>query len=191
MYYSLSVLELIEQKLITSQVLSSAQKRGILLSQRHVIRLLVKALDLPTIADKAFSVLQSMVIHLHESPCDYSSTRLDGLEEQNGGMPNYLLFFILRHLRPTVSYRAARLMIAILRRAPDLIRPFFIRISGHLAEEGHYHSQSSSSSSNGGTGGNRNSPIAPLTARVSTLNVLTRIALCPLPFHLLSRKVTL
>ena len=187
MYYSTSVLELIEQKLITNPVLSSAQKRSLLLGQRHVIRLLVKALDLPAIADQAFNVLQSMVIHLHESPCDYSSTRLDVVDEQNGGMPNYLLFFILRHLRPTISYRAARLMIAILRRAPELIRPFFIRISGHLAEEGHYNNNSRSS----GVNGSRNSPIAPLTARVATLNVLTRIALCPLPFHLLSRKVTL
>lgn len=170
-------------------MLSSAQKRSILLGQRHIIRLLVKALDFPAIADKAFSVLHNIIIHLHESPCDYSSTRLDVADEQNGGMPNYLLFFILRHLRPTISYRASRLMIAILRRAPDLIRPFFIRISGHLAEENHYHSSSSSNSSN--NNGSRHSPIAPLTARVATLNVLTRIALCPLPFHLLSRKVTL
>ncbi|PWU94012.1 hypothetical protein C4B63_28g84 [Trypanosoma cruzi] len=148
----------------------ATRKRSVLLAQKNIIRLLVKALDHALVSEYAYGILCRIVVELLESPCDYQVMRL---EAEDRGMPNYLLFFILRHLRPKSSPASARLVIFILHQAPDLIRPFFTRVSGHLGEEG-------------GT-----SRISSTTATVATLNLMTRAMLTPIPYHLAAGKARL
>ncbi|RNF26494.1 uncharacterized protein Tco025E_01199 [Trypanosoma conorhini] len=148
----------------------SARKRAVLLAQKNIVRLLVKALDHALVAEYAFGILCRIVVELVESPCDYHVMRL---EAEDRGMPNYLLFFILRQLRPKSSPASARLAIFILHQAPDLIRPFFTRVSSHLGDDG---------------GAAR---ISATTAAVATLNTMTRAMLTPIPYHLAAGKARL
>ncbi|ORC84568.1 uncharacterized protein TM35_000431360 [Trypanosoma theileri] len=148
----------------------SSQKRSVLLSQKHIIRLLVKAIDHPLVSEYASNILYRMVVELVESPSDYQVMRLDA---EDRGMPNYLLFFILRQLRPKSSPASARLVTFILHQAPDLIRPYFTRVSGHLSDDGN------------------SSRISASTAAVATLNLMTRAMLAPIPYHLAAGKAIL
>ncbi|EKF39415.1 hypothetical protein MOQ_000362 [Trypanosoma cruzi marinkellei] len=150
--------------------ISATRKRSVLMAQRNIIRLLVKALDHALVSEYAYGILCRIVVELVESPCDYQVMRL---EAEDRGMPNYLLFFILRQLRPKSSPASARLVIFILHQAPDLIRPFFTRVSSHLGEDG-------------GT-----TRISSTTATVATLNVMTRAMLTPIPYHLAAGKARL
>ncbi|CBZ27386.1 conserved hypothetical protein [Leishmania mexicana MHOM/GT/2001/U1103] len=168
---ALSALRIVRELFVQSRHITAEQKRRVLLAQRNVFRLLVRALEFDPVADNAAAILYAIVDETIESPADYASTRVESLEDQ--GMPNYLLFFLLRQLRPKASERMSQLVLHILQRAPDLIRPYFIRISGHLAEEGSSHG------------------VAPATARVAVLNLITRTFLCPMPYHLAAQQVRL
>ncbi|AYU79143.1 Ribosome 60S biogenesis N-terminal, putative [Leishmania donovani] len=168
---ALSALRVVRELFVQSRHITAEQKRRVLLAQRNVFRLLVRALEFDHVADNAAAILYAIVDETIESPADYASTRVESLEDQ--GMPNYLLFFLLRQLRPKASERMSQLVLHILQRAPDLIRPYFIRVSGHLAEEGSSHG------------------VAPATARVAVLNLMTRTFLCPMPYHLAAQQVRL
>ncbi|KAG5503954.1 hypothetical protein GH5_04810 [Leishmania sp. Ghana 2012 LV757] len=168
---ALSTLRVVRELFVQNRHITAEQKRRVLLAQRNVFRLLVRALEFDPVADNAATILYAIVDETMESPADYASTRVESLEDQ--GMPNYLLFFLLRQLRPKSSERMSHLVLHILQRAPDLIRPYFIRISGHLAEEGSSHS------------------VSPTTARVAVLNLMTRAFLCPIPYHLAAQQVWL
>ncbi|KAH9597244.1 Nucleolar pre-ribosomal-associated protein 1 [Trypanosoma melophagium] len=150
--------------------ISPSQKRSVLLAQKHIIRLLVKAIDHTMVSDYAANILYRMAVELVESPSDYQVMRLD---TDDRGMPNYLLFFILRQLRPKSSPASARLVTFILHQAPDLIRPYFTRVSGHLSDDGN------------------SSRISTSTAAVATLNLMTRAMLAPIPYHLAAGKAIL
>ncbi|KAL7711243.1 Ribosome 60S biogenesis N-terminal [Lotmaria passim] len=168
---SLDALRVVRERFVQSREIASEQKRRVLLAQRHVFRLLVRALEFDPVADHAAGILYAIVDETIESPADYASTRVEALEDH--GMPNYLLFFLLRQLRPKANARMAELVLYILQRAPDLIRPYFIRVSGHLAEEGSSHG------------------VAPTTARVAVINLMTRAFLSPMPYHLAAVQVRL
>ncbi|KAG5492955.1 hypothetical protein JKF63_01535 [Porcisia hertigi] len=168
---ALSALRVVRELFVQSRHIKAEQKRRVLLAQRNVFRLLVRALEFDLVADNAATILYAIIDETIESPADYASTRVESLEDQ--GMPNYLLFFLLRQLRPKANERMSQLVLHILQRAPDLIRPYFIRISGHLVEEGSSHG------------------VAPTTARVAVLNLMTRAFLCPMPYHLASLQVRL
>ncbi|AIN98692.1 hypothetical protein LPMP_240570 [Leishmania panamensis] len=168
---ALSALRVVRELFVQSRHITAEQKRRVLLGQRNVFRLLVRALEFDPVADNATAILYAIVDETIESPADYASTRVESLEDQ--GMPNYLLFFLLRQLRPKTSERMSRLALHVLQRAPDLLRPYFIRISGHLSEEGNSHG------------------VAPTTSRVAVLNLMTRIFLCPMPYHLAAKQVRL
>ncbi|EPY16355.1 hypothetical protein STCU_11365 [Strigomonas culicis] len=163
-----------ETQFITSKSVSTHQKRAVLLGQRSILRLLVKALEYAPAAETAAQVLYRIIVELAESPSDYASSHLESVSGQ--GMPNYLLFTLLRQLRPKCSPLASHLVLFLLHTAPDLIRPFFARVSVHMTEEG------------GSTAMGR---VAASTARVATLNVMTRILQLPLPYHLAARQATL
>ncbi|GET88899.1 ribosome 60S biogenesis N-terminal, putative [Leishmania tarentolae] len=168
---ALSALRVVRELFVQSLQITAEQKRRVLLAQRNIFRLLVRALEFDPVADNAAAILYDIVDETIESPADYASTRVESLEDQ--GMPNYLLFFLVRQLRPKASERMSQLVLYILQRAPDLIRPYFIRVSGHLAEEGSSHG------------------VAPSTARVAVLNLMTRTFLCPMPYHLAAQQVQL
>ncbi|KAG5477711.1 hypothetical protein LSCM1_05007 [Leishmania martiniquensis] len=168
---ALSALRVVRELFVQSRHITAELKRRVLLAQRNVFRLLVRALEFDPVADNAAAILYAIVDETIESPADYASTRVESLEDQ--GMPNYLLFFLLRQLRPKSSERMSQLVLHILQRAPDLIRPYFIRISGHLAEEGSSHG------------------VSPATAQVAVLNLMTRAFLCPIPYHLAAQQVRL
>ncbi|CAG9574526.1 conserved hypothetical protein [Leishmania major strain Friedlin] len=168
---ALSALRVVRELFVQSRHITAEQKRRVLLAQRNVFRLLVRALEFDHVADNAAAILYAIVDETIESPADYASTRVESLEDQ--GMPNYLLFFLLRQLRPKASERMSQLVLHILQRAPDLIRPYFTRVSGHLAEEGSSHG------------------VASATVRVAVLNLMTRTFLCPMPYHLAAQQVRL
>ncbi|CCW62495.1 unnamed protein product [Phytomonas sp. EM1] len=161
-----AALRVFREAFLLSRAISSAEKRRVLLGQRHLLRLLVRALEVPAITTEAATILSHLVSELLESPADYARSRGDSLEEK--GMPNYLLFLLLRQLRPKQSPAAARVVVSLLSKAPELIRPYFSRVSVHLAEDG-------------------NAPrVAPSTARIATLNLLTRLMGAPMPYYLAS-----
>ncbi|KAK7194206.1 Ribosome 60S biogenesis N-terminal [Novymonas esmeraldas] len=168
---ALAALRVVRELFVQSRHIAADQKRGVLLAQRNIFRLLVRALEFDPVADNAAAILYAIVDETIESPADYASTRVESLEEQ--GMPNYLLFFLLRQLRPKASERMARLALHVLQRAPDLVRPYFIRVSGHLAEDGNSHG------------------VAPSTARIAVLNMMTRAFLSPMPYHLAAHQIRL
>ncbi|KPI83531.1 hypothetical protein ABL78_7430 [Leptomonas seymouri] len=168
---SMDALRVVREHFVQSRNITPEQKRRVLLAQRNVFRLLVRALEFDPVADHAAGILYAIVDETIESPADYASTRVESLEDH--GMPNYLLFFLLRQLRPKANERMAELVLHILQRAPDLIRPYFIRVSGHLAEEGGAHG------------------VAPTTARVAVISLMTRAFLCPIPYHLAAAQVRL
>jgi hypothetical protein len=168
---SMDALRVVRECFVQSRDITAEQKRRVLLAQRNIFRLLVRALEFDPVADHAAAILYAIVDETIESPADYASTRVESLEDH--GMPNYLLFFLLRQLRPKANERMAELVLHILQRAPDLIRPYFIRVSGHLAEESNTHG------------------VAPTTARVAVINLMTRAFLCPMPYHLAAVQVRL
>ncbi|KAG8344198.1 hypothetical protein TRVL_04971 [Trypanosoma vivax] len=149
---------------------SPSRKRALLWAQKHIIRLLIKALDYPLASEYASNIVYRLVLELLESPADYQLMRVDADDK---GMPNHLLFFILRHLKPRSSPPSSRLVVFILHQAPDLIRPYFTRLSSHLSHDG---GDSHTSSS---------------TATIATLNVMTRAMLAPVPYHLAAGMATL
>eukprot|EP00796_Vickermania_ingenoplastis_P007386 gene7386-5200_t len=167
-------LRLLDESFIRNRSLTAEQKRSRLLSQRNIIRLLVKALDYAPVADEVIQLLFAMVTELLESPSDYSRNRIDGGEDH--GMPNYILFLLLRQLRPKKNPKIVDIITRILTAAPDLIRPYFARFSNHLMEE---------YSGGGGSG------IAPATGRVAIIHLMTRLFMAPLPYHLANHVVTL
>lgn len=166
---------------IQHRAVSASEKRALLLSQRSVLRLLVKAIDYPPVVDEVMQTLSFMVKELVESPSDYPRHRLEALTTSNAegedrGMPNYLLFLLLRQLRPRKGSKVVELVMHILYLAPDLIRPYFSRFSQHLVEDVHH--QSRQGRNRGETG------IALPTAKIALMNLMTRIFLAPLPYHL-------
>ncbi|KPA79072.1 hypothetical protein ABB37_05601 [Leptomonas pyrrhocoris] len=168
---SMEALRVVREHFVQSRDITSEQKRRVLLAQRNIFRLLVRALEFDPVADHAAGILYAVIDETIESPADYASTRVESLEDH--GMPNYLLFFLLRQLRPKANERMAGLVLHVLQRAPDLIRPYFIRVSGHLAEEGSTHG------------------VAPTTARVAVINLMTRAFLSPIPHHLTAGQAQL
>lgn len=164
-------LKVFQERFITASAIPIAQKRTVLMAQRNVFRLLVKALEFPPVAEDAAALMYHLVNEMVESPSDYASTRVESTEHR--GMPNFITFFLLRQLRPKNSVHASRMVVYILNKTPDLIRPYFTRVSGHLADEGN------------------SQRVAASTARIATLNVMTRIMLAPIPYHLAARRVTL
>lgn len=167
-----AALRLFQDDFIVSQTIPATQKRGVLMSQRNIFRLLVKALEVPQVSGNVAEVMYHMVTQLVESPSDYASSRVEAADGR--GMPNFPIFFLLRQLRPNASSLASRIVLFILNTVPDLIRPYFARISGHLADEGNLHQR-----------------VAPSTARIATLNTMTRVFMAPLPYHLVSRRARL
>lgn len=161
---------------------SAAEKRVLLLSQRNVLRLLVKAIDYTPVVEEVMQTLSLMVKVLLESPSDYARHRLDTLTAPNAaggedrGMPNYLLFLLLRQLRPRKGPKVVELIMHILYLAPDLIRPYFSRFSQHLVDDVHHQSRQGRRKGENG--------ITLPTAKIALINLMTRIFLAPLPYHL-------
>lgn len=163
-------LQVLDDGFVRNRMLSAEKKRAQLLSQRNILRILSRALDYTPVAEEVAQLLFAVIEEVKESPADYARSRIES-DAAGGddvrGMPNYLLFLMLRQLHPAKSPKHSELVSRILSTAPDLIRPYFARVSAHLVED-------TNSSQHG----------APVTARIATLNVLTRILVGPLPYHL-------
>lgn len=160
------VLDVIQHRFIgESSSVDKETKKQLLVSQRNILRILIKALSVEPIAERCSSMLYQLVDAVAESSSDYALSRT---ETDDKGMPNFLAFTILRSLHPKNTAREAALVCYILNKCPDLIRPYFVRVSSHLSED------------SGVRGASSNNPVN----NVAVLNVLTRSMLAPLPFHL-------
>ncbi|RHW67023.1 hypothetical protein DPX39_000052100 [Trypanosoma brucei equiperdum] len=164
-----TALQVFGKRFIDSRI-PPAKKRSVLLAQKHTLRLLVKALGHSLVSESVLHILYRTVTELMESPMDFQLMHVD---EEDKGMPNRLLFFILKRLRPRNTPAAARLLIFILHQAPGLIRPYFTRASSHLEEE------------------SGNGRVSASIGTISTMNVITRAMLAPIPYHLAAGKAKL
>lgn len=160
------VLDVVQYRFISdTSTIDKETRKQLLVGQRNIFRILIKALSVEAIADRCASMLYQLVDGVMESSSDYALSRT---EADDKGMPNFLVFTILRTLHPKNTAREAALVCYILNKCPDLIRPYFVRVSSHLAED------------TGVRGSSSNNPVN----NIAVLNVLTRSMLAPLPFHL-------
>ncbi|CAD2219929.1 hypothetical protein AGDE_13481 [Angomonas deanei] len=165
-------LRLFEEDFICSKNVDLEAKKTVLLTQKNIFRLLSKALDYPGVGELVAHVLCRVILELHEPPADYPVSRLESAEGR--GMPNFILFSLLRALRPKNSPLASQIVVFLLGNTAELIRPYFSRVSLHLTEAT-----------------DTSVRTAPSTARLATLNVMTRILQLPIPYHLVSMQAQL
>lgn len=166
-------LQLLDARFIRNRMIPVEKKRALLLGERNILRLLVKALDFSPVADDVLQMLFALVAEIKESPSDYTRQRAEA-DDEDGGMPNYLLFFLLRLLRPHKNFKMVELATHIVRAAPDLIRPYFSRFSRHLIEDE-----------------SQGRELSPTVINIAILHFMTNIFRCPLPYHLTHHLATL
>lgn len=160
------VLDVVHQRFIApSSLIDVETRKQLLVSQRNILRILIKALSVEPIAERCAAMLYQLVDGVLETSADYALART---EVEDKGMPNFIVFTILRSLHPKQTAREAALVCYILNKCPDLIRPYFVRVSVHLSDETNVRGASGSSP----------------TSIIAAFNVLTRSLLAPIPFHL-------
>ena len=156
-------LDLCKTQFASSRRISTDTKRQLLLAQRNVFRLLVKALSIDTVAQSARALIQEIISEVIEPTADYALSRT---EADDRGMPNFVAFLILRQLNPRNNSHEAALASMILNQCPDLIRPYFYTCLGSFIETTNLH----------GT--------APKVAAVAVFNIMSRAMLAPISYHL-------
>ena len=175
----LRVLDVFLSQFAQSAYVTVEKKREVLLGQRNIFRILIKALELPDpkIRDAIAQAIMAVVKEVVEPSADYATVHV---RDDDRGMTNFVVFLILRLLRPKQNVTETQLVVFILHHAPDLVRPYFSRVVRQLLETdgSSDHPQSLSSS-------------ARTSVTASIINLLTRCSLAPIPFHLKNGVATL
>jgi hypothetical protein len=176
------VLDVFLGQFAQSSYISADKKREVLLGQRNIFRILIKALELPDlkIREAIAHAIMAVVKEVVEPSSDYATVHV---RDDDRGMTNFVVFLILRLLRPKHNVTETQLVVFILHHAPDLVRPYYSRVARQLLETDNGADGPQSAGAVGG--GMRTSTAA------SIVNLLTRCSLAPIPFHLSSSVATL
>ena len=164
---------------IVSPHLNKNTKREVLMGQRNVLRGLVRWLGDEKYGPDVLGLMQRLIAELHEESFDYflhrsedseaNATASAGAAGANNSsaefyMPNFSLLAILRLLKPKSFVLHTRLVVFILQKAPDLMRPYFNRVAQHLFEE--------------------DRTVSKTNHFAAVVNIMCRVACCPIPNHL-------
>jgi hypothetical protein len=162
-----SSLRALSEAFVANVNISAVEKRAALNSQRGVTKALTTLLGVPAVAEATATLLRLLVNDVAEPSRDYVVVR----DAEDSRMPNFVLFTLLRHLRPKHRTLDAHLVVFILYRCPDLYRPYLDRVAKKLPEF--------------------EDSISIPRASVAVCNVLSRVFLCPLPEYVTSQSARL
>jgi hypothetical protein len=162
-----SCVHTLHQAFVSNPLLSAADRRGVLTSQRGVTKAIAALLGVAPLAEAVAALLRNLVQEIAEPSGDYATLR----DADDSRMPNFTLFSLLRHLRPKHRVLDAHLVVYVLYRCPELYRPFLLRVARKLPEF--------------------EDNISIPRASVAVCNVLTRLYLCPLPEYITSQSARL